>query len=207
MSSTSSMSDIPMIIALSGKIGVGKDYIAQNIVVPYLTEKGNRVHIMSFADQIKVNVSSKHGIPLRELYGTKTAENRLRLQKEGQDAKGEYGNAVWVNYVHNWCRVRKMNNDCDVVLIPDCRFKVEADWLQANGGYIFRIEAPDRNRERLLAEANGSEEIYNKISSHASEVGLDDYGCFDYTIDNTKQNHSTVTEDTVACLQELFNVR
>ena len=65
-----------MIIGIAGKMGCGKDYICNNIVIPILQKYNCKFLQMSFADQIKVNVMTKNNIPFNDVYVDKNIETR-----------------------------------------------------------------------------------------------------------------------------------
>ncbi len=46
-----------------------------------------------------------------------------------------------------------------IVMIADVRFINEADYIKNNNGLLIRIEAPDRNNDRLNKESNNDEII------------------------------------------------
>lgn len=167
-----------ILIGLSGKMGVGKDYIAQNIILPYLEKRNIKTLIIAFADQIKVNTSVKNNISLSKMYDTKNEDIRKLLQKEGtENGRDKYGNNIWIDYVDKWTDVYSKKG-IQAFIITDCRFKNEVDYIKKNNGVIIRIEAPLRNKERIYKEKNSLE-----IQKHISEIDLDDYK-FDNIINN-----------------------
>lgn len=172
-----------MIIAISGKMGSGKDYITENIIIPSL--KGKRVSKIAFADQIKVNVATRNNIPLEKLVGgDRSAEHRRLLQIEGtEEGRMKYGEDIWVKTVENWIKLRKMRDNIDVFIITDCRFPNEVDWVKSQGGKVIRVNAPKRTARRMAEESKGDPAILSMISGHLSETALDDYP-FDHVIDN-----------------------
>lgn len=166
------------LIGLSGKMGVGKDYIAQNIILPYLEKRNIKTLIIAFADQIKVNTSVKNNISLSKMYDTKNEDIRKLLQKEGtENGRDKYGNNIWIDFVDKWTDVYSKKG-IQAFIITDCRFKNEVDYIKKNNGVILRIEAPLRNKERIYKEKNSLE-----IQKHISEIDLDDYK-FDNIINN-----------------------
>lgn len=172
------MNTCKILIGLSGKMGVGKDYIAHNIILPYLEKKNIKTLIIAFADQIKVNTSVKNNISLSKMYDTKNENIRKLLQKEGtENGRDKYGNNIWIDYVDKWIDVYSKRG-IQAFIIIDCRFKNEVEYIKKNNGVIFRIEAPLRNKERIYNEKNSLE-----IQKHISEIDLDDYK-FDNIINN-----------------------
>ena len=52
-----------LLIGITGKLGSGKDYITNNLVIPILKRQSLSYLQTCFADQLKVNVMSKYNIP------------------------------------------------------------------------------------------------------------------------------------------------
>lgn len=167
--------ELPLLIAVSGKLGSGKDYVIENFILPHIP---GRVVRMAFADQIKVTVASRCNLPVRScLEGNKSRELRRMLQIEGtEEGRDKYGPDIWVQTLENWIRLRKIRGEkIDAVLVTDCRFENEAKWIEHHGGLLIRVEAPSRNKAALEQEANGDPDAYDAIANHLSETALDGY--------------------------------
>lgn len=191
-----------LLIAISGKLGSGKDYLMEHYFLPRVDPDAG-VTKMAFADQLKINVASKTGASLADcLSGNKSAELRRELQLEGTErGRDLYGPDIWVTALENWVRLRKIRGDqFKIVLITDCRFPNEAQWVEDNGGFLLRIEAPDRTRTRLEAESKGDPKLAASIGSHLSETALDNYS-FRYKVDNSSER-DTVRQEAMACLDK-----
>lgn len=181
------MTDLPLLIAVSGKLGSGKDYVIENFILPLI--QGHVVR-MAFADQIKVTVASRSGIPVEScLQGDKSMELRRMLQIEGtEEGRDKYGPDIWVQTMENWIKLRKIRGEkIDAVLITDCRFENEAAWIERNGGLLIRVNAPSRNYAALVQESGGNPDAYKAIAEHISETALDSYQ-FTHVIDNEPGN-------------------
>lgn len=165
-----------IIIGVTGKLGSGKDYITNNVIIPVLEKMNYRYLQCAFADQIKVNVMTKNNISYEDVYENKTKESRRLLQFEGTEIGRSYNRNIWVNYMDNWMKVHS-SRGINVFVISDVRFKNEYEFIKNNSqiGLVVKIVAPKRNESRLLKESNGDMEVYNSISKHASECDLDDY--------------------------------
>ena len=172
-----------MLIGLSGKMGVGKNYIGEN-VIPYILEKlinNIRIFPISFADHMKVELAirdSKYNYD--NLFINKTANTRKKLQEYGTDiCRKEYGSDIWIKSIDMWMKIyqdRIPKSDTAIFIISDVRFKNEAKWIEENKGLLIRVIAPNRNKKRI------DKEKIDKID-HISEIDLDDYK-FKYIIDN-----------------------
>lgn len=180
-----------VLIGISGKIGVGKDYVTSNVVIPIL--KDSTYLQLAFADQIKINVMSKMNVSYEDVYYKKTQESRQLLQQEGSICRNDDPD-IWIKYFKNWANVH-MKRGVQHILISDCRYKNEFDYIKKNGGIVIKVVAPDRNNDRLIQEASSSgvfdDENFNKIKSHQSECDLDGLSDdnFDIVIDNTKSKN------------------
>jgi hypothetical protein len=173
----------PLLIAVSGKLGSGKDYVIEHFIMTHIVGSVTR---MAFADQIKVNVASRYNVELIHcLEGQKSAELRKMLQIAGtEDGRDLYGPDIWINTLENWINLRQIRGDkLEVVLVTDCRFQNEAEWVEQHNGLLIRVNAPNRNQQALSQEANGCQKTYDSISQHASETALDSYP-FKYVIQN-----------------------
>jgi hypothetical protein len=169
------------IIGFSGKMGTGKNFIAENICLKYLPYKPTL--IMAFADQIKLDVIVRDKCNYNAIYGEKDDLTRILLQKRGtEEGRQKYGENIWIDYVDNWIKVYS-ERGIKRFMITDVRFPNEVDWIKLKGGKIFRVNAVTRNNNRLNYESKGNKEKYNLIKNHISETALDNY-IFDNIINN-----------------------
>lgn len=159
----------PKIIAVSGKLGVGKDYLIDNVIKPFLKTK-SYLHI-SFADQLKVNLMTTLGVSYEDAYIEKTPESR-KLMQQVAEIERKRDKDVWINFLKSWLKVYS-NRGIEYFLISDLRYENEYEFLKSQNACIIRIEAPQRNREKLQKESKGDPEIYKSISEHVSEKSLD----------------------------------
>ena len=79
-----------------------------------------------------------------------------------------FGSDIWVKAMFARC------SKYQFVIVPDVRFKNEADIIHQRGGLLIRVEG-DPTKAR---ETDGRD------LTHVSEVDLDDYAHFDYRISN-----------------------
>lgn len=162
-----------VIIGVTGKLGSGKDYITNNVIVPVIEKINYRYLQCAFADQIKVNVMTKNNISYSDVYENKTPESRQLLQNEGTEVGREQDRNIWVKFLDNWINVHH-NRGVNIYVISDARFKNEYEFVKKEG-IMIKVVAPNRNKDRLLKESRGDESIYKKISQHVSECDLDDF--------------------------------
>lgn len=176
---------------ISGKLGSGKDWYGDKLL-NILREEGRYPLKICFADAIKVNLAAKEDYNVLDLFGSKLPEIRRKLQTEGTEVgRKTYGNDIWVKTVEAWCKIYESRGFTDFI-ITDVRFKNEADWIVSMDGVLIRLNASDRNCERLLVESNGDPDLYETISKHSSETDLDNYTKFNKIIDNSKTSRYLV---------------
>jgi hypothetical protein len=191
-----------MIIGIAGKMGCGKDYICNNVIVPLLKTNGKNFLQVSFADQIKVNVMTKQNIKFEDVYVSKTNDTRRLLQMEGtENGRNVLGKDIWIKYFANWISVYK-SRGVDTFICTDVRFQNELDYIKGFGGIVIKIDAPTRNLNRLIQESNGNETTLQSLRSHPSECDLDDIpnDYYDLVIKNDPGNNITTYEESISKL-------
>lgn len=175
-----------VLIGLCGKMGTGKDYIANKFIGSYLTSTGSKWMKVSFADQLKINTMTRFNLNYEEIFEKKTAKTRKLLQKEGTDmGRNVYGQDIWIRYLENWLKLYTARGFSDFI-ITDVRFKNEIDFIRTKRGIVLKIESEYGNTQRLTEESKDNEQLYNMISNHTSETEIDklDNHLFDEVIQN-----------------------
>jgi hypothetical protein len=189
-----------MIIGFSGKMGVGKDYIAHNVVKPFIEKyyPHERCINLAFADQLKINTIINHKIPFDKVFVKKTNETRQLLQYEGtENGRNKYGKDIWINYTDNWIKVWK-SRGFTTFCITDCRFKNEIDWIKKNGGVVIKIEAPNRSKKKFTQESNDSGDLPNaQTTQHQSEIELSEDDSSDFVFNNDSENLLDTESDSI----------
>lgn len=159
-----------IVIGVSGKMGVGKDWVTNNIIAPILGD--TRWISLAFADQIKINVAVKYNMSHTDLYGSKTARVRQLLQQEGTDIGRTTDKDIWTRYMDRWLRVHQ-SRGVQAVIISDVRFENEIELVRDWDGIMVRVVAPQRNRDRLATESKSDPYMIHQLATHASETALD----------------------------------
>lgn len=143
------------LIGITGYMQSGKDTAAKNFE-KLLPRYSHPIHILHFAAQIKLDVAAAIGqTPEWVEEHKKDPVIRHLLQWYGNDyAKSEWGQDVWLQkLIDAVVRVK----DPAIIIIPDVRFTLEADWIRQNNGVIVRVER--------VGQQN--------TDTHSSEVELD----------------------------------
>jgi hypothetical protein len=181
-----------MIIGFLGKLGSGKDYLVNNMVIPYLQhhkEHKNTV-VVSYADALKVELMVHMDMDFEKLY----------IQK---DMRKKHGEDVWIRYVDAWIKVhqyhnKKVENNKDTIfIIPDIRFENEAAFIRTSGGKVIKIEANDRVQEKVVQENLGLEQ-----QQHVSETNIDNIKA-DYVVNNSKLQQPFVFQKVTSILNDI----
>lgn len=187
----------PTLIGISGKMGAGKDTLA-NRLITFLTREcvrppaGGVAHL-KFAMRLKKVVSLVTGTTVDDnlhhkektvaLFGNKTLG---QLQQEiGTSFRTIYHPNVWVDPVIQ--DARKHCREGAVSIISDVRFPNEADAIREAGGMVIRLEC-------------AAEPLDGRDSAHISETALDDYACFDVVIFNKKDGADNLLEAVLEAL-------
>lgn len=194
-----------MLIGITGKMGVGKDHILTNYILPILKSKNLTTIQVSFADQIKVNAMVKGNFSFEDLYVNKTKESRKMLQLQGtEQGRDIYGEDIWIKYLDAWVKVHK-SRGIQIFLNSDTRFKNELFYIKEDGGFLIKIVAPKRNEKRLLLESKGDPVVLNSIKDHPSECDLDNLSdsLYDLVIYNDPENDPENYLDELASTLEL----
>jgi len=178
------------IIGISGKMRSGKDTASSRIQVRY------DATVRSYADPLKEAAAIMFGEPLETFY---SHEGKLALNANwgmtNRDILQKFGTecARKVFYDDFWIRrfdleVKKLAAEgATTIIIPDCRFQNEAEWIKSMGGTLIKIIRPSEEHHPKFFES-----IKAKVLSwfgvyewwnHPSELGYPDH-LNDYIIHN-----------------------
>jgi phosphomevalonate kinase len=190
----------PQIFGFSGKLGVGKNYVAEELFYGSLP---SNTMIMAFADHFKVDCVSKDDVDFEKVFVKKDEHTRRLLQLRGtEEGRDKYGDDIWIRTIETWIQLYYQRG-IDYFIITDVRFPNEAAWVRSVEGKTFRINAPNRNNKALNEESNGNPEMLQSIATHVSETALDYYTEFDYVINNDYGEESNVKEKIQSIIKKL----
>lgn len=178
------------IFGFSGKLGTGKNFIAEKVFSSMMPQK--QTVVMSFADQIKVSGIVQHGLDRYKCFVEKDDHTRRTLQRIGtEEGRNVYGEDIWIRYTLEWMMVYA-NRGAKRIIITDVRFKNEFDFIKSLGGTMIRVNALKRNRAALEREASKNNVDIERIASHQSETDLDDGREFDFKIENNPEHNAFI---------------
>ena len=156
------------IIGLSGKKRSGKDTVYQ-IAGDMLFRQGIKAGRVAFADPLKHEIAEITGFNVDFIEKNKE-QLRSLLQVWGADFRRNFfGADYWIEKMKPIVAKAKL----DVLFITDCRFINEADFVKSVGGFLVKVE----RRETGYPES---------VDGHSSENDLNEYGGFDYVLNNDK---------------------
>jgi hypothetical protein len=141
-----------IILGVAGKAGAGKDTLADALV------KHHGFFKASFALALKLEVILKYGFTRSEVFETKPPEVRKVLQEYGYAARAK-DPLHWVRQLESYIAGKKL------VVIPDVRFRNEADAILWWGGQNIRV----LNAHSVYPLAG------TPAALHESETALDSY--------------------------------
>ena len=176
-----------MIFGFAGKMGCGKNFVAEKMFIPLFEKKfpSRKILQIAFADQLKVNTIVKYNLDRKDLYNIKPNRVRKLLQQEGtENGRGKYGNDIWIRYLSEWMYLLEQKGITDFV-ITDCRFINEVNWIKSQKGKILRIES---DLDKIVYGAE-----HDNTKMHISETELDNYKEWDLILKNNITNTSNET--------------
>lgn len=147
----------PRIICISGKAQHGKDTTA-GYLKEYLEEKGKRVLIAHYGDLVKYICTTFFGWD-----GQKDERGRSLLQEVGTDTIRAKTPDFWVRFIKDV--IDHFPDKWDYVIIPDCRFPNEVDYLKEHGYSVKHVR---------VIRSNFISPLTIEQQKHASEVALDE---------------------------------
>lgn len=179
-----------IVIAISGKQGVGKSTIVHKLT-DHFSSKNFKVYYRRFAQplyemhDVCMKIMKNYGYdfgkkngPFLQLIGTEWGRNTVDKN-------------IWVNCLSNWIQQIETTNDMflkdTVVLVDDMRFKNEMEMFNnlvspERKVLLVRLECPEEIRKTRA-------ESWREATTHASEIDLDD--CihkFDLVLNNVNQD-------------------
>lgn len=160
------------VIAISGKKGTGKDWYASQL----MNQHPERCVIVAFADALKMRLYGQDHYDV--LAANKTIQTRMLLIETGTRERQEYGPDFFAKQLVALLELYSRRG-IRTVIISDLRLEIELFVLQASHGRgeialrLIRMEAPERNRQRIEQEANGDTQLAARLAQDISEVDLD----------------------------------
>ena len=182
------------IIAFSGKLGSGKDYVAQQFIQELNKIDPKNTLFLGLADQLKINLAVDYPNYEDEFFGLKnrTEFSRTIMQQTGQAGQDLFDDLIWVRLLFATMRLYNTRGVKRFV-VTDVRYKQELTYFLSHGAKVFRIIAEDRTTNKVLAETQTPEGL-SAITHHKSEIDLDDVplNAFTGVIDNSVVNQDNL---------------
>ena len=199
-----------MIIGITGRIGSGKDTIANYLTTHHGFKR------MSYAEPLKDAISiifgwdrellegaTKHSREWREQIdpwwsdrlGIKHLSPRWVLQHWGTEVcRRAFHNDIWVASIENKLRTVKDN-----VVLSDCRFPNEVDAIKNSGGMSIRVErgeAPDWYADAIIVNEgmNNSKHKQARENLDALNIHASEYSSVGLNYDHVIWNDGTVDD-------------
>ena len=125
------------VVCISGWAQNGKDTSA-DIIKTILEDNGHKVLIAHYGDLVKYICKT-----FFDWNGEKDTYGRSLLQRIGTDVIREQNPDYWVSFVAGVLKF--FDGEWDYVLIPDCRFPTEIDYLKAQGFDVIHMRVVRQN--------------------------------------------------------------
>lgn len=190
------------IIGFSGKIGSGKNFLAEKVVFDKLHSMGKNVVVMAFGDYLKMMCYIKDNISYEKLFHNKDTTTRKILQNRGITER-DIDNNIFIKMIE--CQIRlSFDRNIDVIIVSDMRFRIEFEFLREKGATLIRVNSPRRTRDKIQKECVGNEKEIEEISNHSSEVDLDNYKDFDYYLNNDYDHEKIIVDEITQIVDEIM---
>lgn len=161
------------VFGFSGKMGSGKDFVAQHVFQPLIGQE--RFVILSFADAMKIQCIVEEHVPRELIYGRKTSQSRQTLQAWGKTKRATCGQDVFIRYLHETI-LNHLSRGVKLILVTDVRFVEEVKYIEERlQGKVVRVVAPQRTLAKLLQEAPDDVSVQQTIANDVSETNLDSF--------------------------------
>lgn len=171
-----------LIIGLCGKMGSGKDYIADNYIVPVLNKENLKGIKFCFADFLKMSCVIKHKTSFNDVYYNKPENVRTLMQTTGTQ-KRHKNPEYFINQMNFWLNVFKMRK-LDYVIISDIRYQNEFEFVKSQEkNFIIKINSPLRNKNYTQKYSN------ENIQFHSSEIEINNFNA-DLIINNDDNDNN-----------------
>lgn len=156
------------VICISGKAQHGKDTTA-GYLKEFLEERGKKVLICHYGDLVKYICKT-----FFDWDGQKDEKGRTLLQYVGTDVIRAQNNDYWVKFIHDILYM--FYDEWDYVLIPDCRFPNEIEYMTNSWVGVTHVRVVRNN-------PYWTSPLTEEQQKHPSETALDGYSC-NYVISN-----------------------
>jgi hypothetical protein len=178
-----------ILLGVSGKLGVGKNYITEHYIVPKLIRQLSNIDVQyvpyffSFGTQVKIELYSRDtssSLEYNNLFVNKSRDSRSSLQKYAtENGRDVYRKDMWIRAIDMWIKVQLnnlnvINTHLTTKLVPifvveDVRFENEYNYIKSNSGILVLVESFQRNFQKNLSELIDND----KNNIHESEKGLE----------------------------------
>ena len=148
----------------------------------YYKSKNKRCCIIAFGDVVKFTLEKYYGVTdYKSEWGRSNIQHYATEQCRGKIP------TLWADWVCNW--IKATEDDWDIIIIPDLRFKNELETVEKNFPSIVRtinIIRPDIQECSDLTEEQ---------KQHQSESELDNYKKWNYNIINQSGQFMTTIQE------------
>jgi hypothetical protein len=205
-----------ILLGVSGKLGVGKNYITEHYIVPKLIRQLSNgdvqyvPYFFSFGTQVKVELYSRDTssfLDYNNLFVHKSKQSRTSLQKYATEkGRDVYRKDMWIRAIDMWIKVqldnlKVINTHLTTKIVPifvveDVRFENEYNYIKSNSGILVLVESFQRNFQKNLSELINKEKEDNTV--HESEKGLE------HLEFHLRLNNDPVNSDSVEFIIDKF---
>jgi hypothetical protein len=190
-----------IVIGLGHKARQGKNYVAN-----YMVEANPSIKLYAFADELKLYCRENHDTLLAQ-WQLAQQTKKMPAQKDdpiygytpilqwyGTEIARKADPNVWVKKLASRIETEKP----DMAIITDVRFPNEADFVKSyEKGFLVDV---------IRRKADGSQYLDpSRLSTHPSEVALDDYEGWDFIITERDGNLQGLRAKSIGVLNIVLN--
>lgn len=155
------------ILVIAGKAQTGKDAIAK-LIRKYGEKYNSKTAIIQYSMYVKLYARALTGWDFEE-----ETKPRTLLQNIGQDVRSMVNQKFFINRIIDDIRI--LVKYVDIIVISDARLPEEIDDIKKEFPHVYKIH---------IIKNNASNNLSYVEAHHITEIALDNYNDFDYTILN-----------------------
>lgn len=174
------------VFVIAGKAQTGKDATAK-LIRKYLEKYNLKTAIIQYSMYVKLYARALTGWDFEE-----ETKPRTLLQNIGQDVRNMVSQRFFINRIIDDIRI--LANYVDIIVISDARLPEEIDDIKKEFPHVYRIH---------IIKNNASNNLTYTEAHHITEIALDNYNDFDYTILNDG-NIESLEKNVDKILQEIM---
>ena len=168
-----------ILLGLAGPAGTGKTTAARHLAPEHGADRMSIAQPLYEILAVSLNITPEAAITCSEVRDWKEGPHealngkspRQMLQIIGDSLRSHLGEMFLIEYLERRIAVREdMNDHIPMVVVPDIRLDIEAEWVRRNGGHIVHMR-------RKQAEAVAPHCTENGVQLYYKDFAINNHGC------------------------------